>query len=286
MTSPFWPIEGLDHVLIAVRDLAAAKQEYERLGFRTTPMGRHTTLGSINHCIMLERDYLELLALAPDTDIVSRWTDMLKQREGVGALALKSSDARGAEIALRRAGVETGEATDFARPVVRPEGTREARFTTLQIEQHSTPGIREFLCQHHTPELVWLPEYQSHPNQAKAVAEIFVVTTDPGPVTAGQERMFNTRTMGNSPHARVIETGTATLTILTPAAYTKRFPKAALDQALLPFVAGFSIRLRDTAAAAAYFRKAGVTLERSADGRAYVPPSQARGALIQFEMPA
>lgn len=286
MTSPLWPITGLDHVLIAVRDLAAARKAYERLGFRTTPMGRHATLGSINHCIMLERDYLELLALAPDTDIVSRWTDMLKEREGIGALALKSSDARGAEIALRRAGVETGEATDFARPVVRPEGERAARFTTLQIDPVSTPGVREFLCQHHTPELVWLPEYQSHPNQAKSVSEVILVAADPGAVTAGQERMFNTRTQGNSPHARVIETGTAILTIMTPAAYAKRFPNAPLLADSLPYPAGFSIRLRDTAAAKAYFRREGIALERSADGRAYAPPALACGALVQFEMPA
>ena len=37
-------------------------------------------------------------------------------------------------------------------------GARDARFTVVHIDGARTPGGRVFLCQHYTPELVWLPD--------------------------------------------------------------------------------------------------------------------------------
>lgn len=286
MSAPIWPVTGIDHILIAVRDLKQARTAYEGLGFRPTPMGRHTKLGSVNHCLMLENDYLELLAIDPESSVPNRWAGLLEVRQGVGAVALRSTDSKGAAVALRAAGLNPGDVSEFSRPVERPDGVKDASFTVLHIDHAATPGLREFLCQHHTPELVWLPEYQGHPNGAKAITEVIVVAPDPSAVVAAQERMFNTRAMGNSPHARVIETGTATMMVMTPDAFLKRFPKASLVKAALPYVAGFSLRLRDTMASAGWFRKQGISFERSADGRAYLPPERACGVTLQFEMPA
>ena len=49
-----------DHAVVVCPDLDAGAQAWQRLGFTLTPRGYHT-LGSQNHCIMLERDYVELL---------------------------------------------------------------------------------------------------------------------------------------------------------------------------------------------------------------------------------
>ena len=56
-------LDGIDHVLIGVRDLEAARAQYARLGFNSTPRGRHVGWGTANYCIMFERDYLELLGI-------------------------------------------------------------------------------------------------------------------------------------------------------------------------------------------------------------------------------
>ena len=41
----------IDHVLIAVRDLDAAKDTFERLGFKVTPEGRHPGRGTSNRLV-------------------------------------------------------------------------------------------------------------------------------------------------------------------------------------------------------------------------------------------
>ena len=57
-------IDGLDHVVIAVRDLQAAAGEWARLGFTVSPRGLHSPhMGSGNHTIMFGEDYVELLGV-------------------------------------------------------------------------------------------------------------------------------------------------------------------------------------------------------------------------------
>ena len=57
------PITGLDHLIVGVRDLEAARAQWARLGFNSTPRGRHLGWGTANHCLMLEEGYVELLGI-------------------------------------------------------------------------------------------------------------------------------------------------------------------------------------------------------------------------------
>ena len=45
-------LAGIDHVVIAVRDLDRARIGWTRLGFTLTPRGRHLGQGTANYCIM------------------------------------------------------------------------------------------------------------------------------------------------------------------------------------------------------------------------------------------
>ncbi len=69
-------IRGIDHVVLVVRDLDRARATYERLGFTLTPRGYHT-LGSQNHCIMFDRDYVELLAVPKPHPAMQYYSDFL-----------------------------------------------------------------------------------------------------------------------------------------------------------------------------------------------------------------
>jgi catechol 2,3-dioxygenase-like lactoylglutathione lyase family enzyme len=50
-------ITGIDHTLVGVRDLEAARAAWSRLGFTVTPRGRHIGWGTGNYCVMLEEGY-------------------------------------------------------------------------------------------------------------------------------------------------------------------------------------------------------------------------------------
>jgi hypothetical protein len=53
---------NLEHVVIAVRDLAVATTSYERLGFTVTPGGRHPSGGTTGNGVFFSNGtYLELL---------------------------------------------------------------------------------------------------------------------------------------------------------------------------------------------------------------------------------
>ena len=65
-------INNINHVGMAVRDLAATAARYEAMGFKLTPYSPHSgafkpgepvkSLGSGNRCVMFENNYLEILA--------------------------------------------------------------------------------------------------------------------------------------------------------------------------------------------------------------------------------
>src|SRR5512146_3139978 len=131
-------ITGIDHVVIAVRDLDRAQETYTRLGVTLTPRGFHT-LGSANHCIMFGADYVELLALPLQHPAMRYYADFLARGEGLAAVALASADADAAYAELAAHGIEADAPLDFSRPVRLPEGERDAALPQLRL---SAPHAR------------------------------------------------------------------------------------------------------------------------------------------------
>ena len=78
-------LTGIDHVVILVRDLDRAQETYTRLGLTLTPRGYHS-IGSLNHCTMFERDYIELLLPKPHP-AMNAFMEHLAIGEGLGGIA-------------------------------------------------------------------------------------------------------------------------------------------------------------------------------------------------------
>src|SRR5436190_21753200 len=122
-------IRGIDHVVILVRDLDRARETWTRLGFMLTPRGYHT-LGSHNHCIVFERDYLELLAVPRPHPALQYFVDYLAEGEGLAALALATEDAGAARAELAATGLATDPPLELSRPV---EGLPDASFRLVPL---------------------------------------------------------------------------------------------------------------------------------------------------------
>jgi hypothetical protein len=80
-------IAGIDHIIIGVRDLEAARRQWRRLGFSVTPRGRHIGQGTANYCVMFGRDYLELLGFVERDEHARRLETFLARREGPMSVA-------------------------------------------------------------------------------------------------------------------------------------------------------------------------------------------------------
>ncbi|HKX08481.1 MAG TPA: VOC family protein [Stellaceae bacterium] len=264
-TAPTRPTRGIDHLVIAVRDLDRAEAQYRRLGFALTPRGHHIKLGSYNHCAMFGADYLELLAQGTQTrPALERF---LRVREGIAGIALRTADARQTFAELRRQGIAIADPVDFGRPVDTPEGKREARFTTTEIDNDITAGHRVFFCEHKTPELVWLPQYQAQPNGVTALAGLVVVDGDGGLEGALE------RALGDVSGA---------VEYLSPAAAARRFVGDPILAVAPPYVAAIRLGVKDRAATARFLETAGVPRRSIAGDALQVSSRDAMGAILEF----
>ncbi len=81
-------LEGIDHCVVIVDDLAQAAETYARLGFMVSPLGRHDAeMGTGNRIILFERDYLELLGVLRPTHFNREVGQLAEMREGIAAIA-------------------------------------------------------------------------------------------------------------------------------------------------------------------------------------------------------
>lgn len=216
---------NLDHAVIFSRDLDATAPVYRRLGFTLTPRGTHEALGTANHTIMLERTYLELLT-ATTAAAGSRWAGILERGEGLGALALGARNLRGEHAGLVSRGISVGPPVDFSRTVRLPTGPREARFTVAHLDDAASPAVAGFFCQHHTPEIVWRPEWTRHRNGAAHVAGITICADEPGALAPAYERLLGRAAVHPHPGGVALDLRGTRVWILTPAFAADRLGQA------------------------------------------------------------
>jgi len=275
-------IQGVDHVVLVVRDLVAAAESFRRMGFVVTPRGDHT-LGSRNHCVMLGEDYIELLVSPPENPHPSRqhYTEFARAGDGLAAIALRTDSAKEAYTELLWAGFSPTDPVDFSRPVRLTEGTRDARFRITQLAPDKTPGGRVFLCEHFTREVVWRPEYQSHRNGATGLAAVAVVTENVAATASVYERMFDTRARAID-EGLLVETGSAPIAFATEGALAKRLPGLARTPRLSPKLAALFIHVTDRAAAEDALAAGGMHPVRMPDGSLAVDPERAHGVALVF----
>lgn len=165
--------EPFDHAVVVCGDLDAAVTNWRALGFTLTPRGFHT-LGSQNHCIMLARDYLELLHVTAPSPSRQYYWDAQQRGDGFAAMSCKSRDAFATADRLRAAGYRTSDPIEFSRPVRLDDGSEHpATFRVTALDD--APGARYFVCEHRTPELLWRPEWMTHANGATSIAAVYLV---------------------------------------------------------------------------------------------------------------
>ncbi|MFO1362673.1 MAG: VOC family protein [Burkholderiales bacterium] len=275
-------IQGIDHVVVVVRDLDAARDAFRRMGFAVTPRGVHT-LGSQNHCVMFGRDYIELLWSPEGAPHPSRqyYTEFARAGEGLAAIAFGTDSAKGAYTEMLWAGFAPTDPVEFARPVELPEGRREARFRVSMAALDRTPGGRAFVCEHLTRAVVWRPEHQRHANGATGIAAVAFVGADVAGTARAYERLLATPA---EPIAEglVVRTGDAAIAFATTRSLSARFPRIRLSPRTEPLMAALFIRVADRTAAAAALAAGGFAPAPMPDGSFALGADEAHGVALFF----
>jgi len=167
----------IDHLVIDVGDnIDAAAEAYRTLGFHLTERGRHT-LGSVNHLAVFNDHYLELLGLPAEA--AKQRPEISSFPEGLNGLVFAAEDADQVHRDLLARNVPALNPEPLARPVNLATGTVEAKFNVVRLAPGTSDFGRIYFCHHITPELVWRPEVQHHPNGTLALERITIATDDP-----------------------------------------------------------------------------------------------------------
>jgi catechol 2,3-dioxygenase-like lactoylglutathione lyase family enzyme len=155
-------VARFDHVVIAVRDLDEGIRRDQALGFDVRPGGAHPGRGTHNALIRFGLDYIELIAMRDEAELVASGPagavlrDFLREREsGLVGYALATSDIEQDAERFRRAGISVEG--PYAMRRVRPDGNvLNWRLLVPESVQWRRPW--PFLIQWDTPDaqrLTW-----------------------------------------------------------------------------------------------------------------------------------
>lgn len=196
---------GIDHIVVAVRDLKAATVDFSNAGFTVTPGGEHTG-GSTHNALVAFADgaYIELIAWKdPDTPVDTQWWRRFQAGEGFIDYALRTDDLDAEVARLRASALDVPEPRAGGR--TRPDGQR-VEWRNLEFGPGSS-GSLPFFCHSTNDRSLRVPSGDAavHPNGVTGVAGITIVADDLEAAahdyarltgTEGEELVVNARDAG------------------------------------------------------------------------------------------
>lgn len=281
----------IDHLVLAVRDLDAARASFQRLGFTLTPVARHP-FGTMNSLAQFGGSFLELLTVADTAAIppgdgthfsfgaFSR--DFLEDGEGVSMLALKSTDAAADRADFAAHDLRVYEPFGFERIATGPDGAeRKVAFSLTFTSDARLKRAGFFTCQHHYPENFWKPEFQRHANGALAITSAVMVTRDPADFHEFLTHFSGMREITATSFGVSFDLGDGSqVEVLSPLGF-----KAFFGEEVAPdprrFLA-WRVKVADLGAVAALLSDNRVSFSAIA-GALVVPAEAAHGAALAFE---
>ncbi len=186
---------GLDHAIIAVRDLTTAREQMERaLGLTVIPGGEHPGVGTHNAIARLGTEYLEIISVRDPQEAAANekgriLQDFLSRGEGLLGFALNSDNLDSDLMEVKARGLAL-EGPHY--------GSRRRMDGSLMTWRTATPpgdpwGRKlPFVIQHDTPiqeRRAWAPP-GGHPLRASGVPLISVAVADLQPEIDGYRRLL------------------------------------------------------------------------------------------------
>lgn len=281
---------SLDHAGAIVRDLAAGATRWEKLGFALSPVSRQRgrmpgrdeegLWASANRCAIFRQGYLELIGLV-DATCFNPWEIFLDRYEGLHLLALRVPDADAAYAGF-------AQRSEFLRSSLNPPVQRARKLDVDGVErtmgfrnifskdQHYPEG-RYIVIEHQTPEYLWQPRYQIHPNGAIALQAVLLCADDVPAQGARLEALLGKPGTASGGVLSFAPTGGGSIELHAADGFEARYGWA---PPALPGLCGVEIRFEDRSRAARHMEDNGVRVHRNAD-EWFVSPADANGFILR-----
>ncbi len=291
---PVKDIDNINHVGMAVRDLAATVARYEAMGFQLTPYSEHSgawkpgekiqSFRSGNRCVMFASSYLEILASTDPAQPSLRIQNYLERHQGAHIICFNTEDTHAVTRRLSDAGVANSGVIPLQREIEwhtdDPDGNRLAKFERVQFAPEDSPEGYIQAARHLTPQYIYQPRYTTHPNRCEQLSEAIVVADDLHHFVEKYCRYVDAQPEWKGQAARFRFPLGSTLTLVDARHAAAMLPGSLFPP--LPGIAAVAFRtpnlraLRDRLVARRF------TLSET-DGRLIVPAEEASGVAVIFQ---
>lgn len=288
-------LRAIDHIVLAVSGLDAARARLGQLGFTVAPDAQHP-FGTENACVFLaDGTYLEPLGVASRETIeeTARQGNVFTARdqayrfrqgpEGMEALVFASYDAKADDAAFAAAGLSAGKILEFSRPFKLPDGTEsEASFRLAFAADLRSPDFYAFTCQRINVPKADRSALTAHGNGVTGLAGVTLVEPNPSDFQYFLETVCGQRDVRAMSFGMALEAANATISVLTPEGFERFYDRKHCGHArgLRGRVVSFKVRSRMETAA--LLVRNGIEHE-TIGARLVVPQAAGQGVHFSFE---
>lgn len=285
---------GIDHPLVAVRDMDKAHEDFSRLGFFINPRHHHPW-GTDNHLLMFPQNFIEVISVYDHSKLdlknekgfaFGRFiNDSIERREGIAMVALHSEDAQNDYLLMEQRGVENQGLVDFRRVAHRPDGTEEEAVVSLVMLINSvTPTISHFFCHQHKPHLVWVEDWMTHPNGANAITRVSYVSISPAEQVDRFTGIYGRDAVTLESEQLLVNTDKGLFEVISQDQAQKRFEGVDVPVALDQLPCGVAIRVstKSLSQAIAHLDSNDVEYVKTEDGGLRIPATYAGNTIIEI----
>lgn len=284
---------GIDHVVHLVRDLDAAGEIYDLLGFTVGARNRHPW-GTENRIVQTDGFFMELLQVVEPNKVPAHQGSAFsfgafnaefleKNGEGLSMLAFEGYDPAAEKSEFDEAGFGGFDLFDFSRVARRFDGQEvEVAFSLAYAKDQLSPDLCVFTSTQRKPENFWSKDLQRHANNVTSLAGIVLVADSPLDHHAFLETVSGVAMNRASDDWFVGQTPRGQIDLMTRALYTERYGapapgKSGMRLAAVRFATSGAPELRRALAARRM-------VEEAIEGMVVVPPRAALGATLVFEL--
>ena len=286
---------GLDHIVHAVHDLAAAADFYRRLGFTVGSRNRHPW-GTHNHIVQLNGFFVELLTVA-EPQLLERDTahaelarlfgtfnhDAIARSDGLSTLILESKAIAADVSALATAGVGCSGELRFSRAGTLADGsTVTVGFSLGFARDASSPHAAFAVMQQHNPKAFWNKKFQSHANSASQVLGAVLVADNPTDHHIFLSAFTGERELHSTSAGIAVRTPRGDVEIIEPVAFRDRYGVAVAAEGEGMTLAGLRMGVKRPDALEAHGKRSGIVLQKHLNALV-TGPASAFGATLIFE---
>lgn len=278
---------SLDHLGVAVRDLAEARETYAKLGFTLTDLSIHSgnmsadgkvqPLGSGNHCAMFRVGYLELIGLVHPERPSAVGPFLQSGRHGGFITAFGYPDAERAYEIASHSFPTAQRPVILERVVDDAEGKPATAGFRNVLLGPAFEESRVLVIQHMTRDLIWRENLTAHPNGVVGLGGARFLVKDPRQAAERYSRLVGVAPKREDDDA-VLELGRQEVRFVSEAG----FPQKGAERVHSPSLFGATMHVANVGETRRLFERNDVAFTISAGGDLLVAPEQACGFALTF----